>query len=96
MMNLKLQISSIIISFIFGICFFFGIHLISRLLMHKKNVLNFIIYFLVIIFSSIIYFFILKKINYGVVHVYFFLSVFTGYILSYFLNCKFIVKLKKR
>lgn len=94
-MDLKLQIISILISFIFGVYFFFTLQLVSKILVGKKDLISFLGYFIFIISSSILYFFIIKKYNYGLIHIYFFISIFTGYILSNFLDSKFIVKSKK-
>ena len=53
---------------------------------------RFMISFLFVMFISLLYFIILLKINNGILHVYFFLVFFTGYMLSFVIyskiNCK--------
>ena len=60
-----------------------------------KIVYRIIISFLFVIFISLLYFLILIKINNGVLHLYFFLTMFTGYLLSFVIYKKLIVKKNK-
>ncbi len=91
-MILKLQVLSLLYSFFFGMVFFILLELNSKFLYEGRMVYRIIVSFLFVIFISLLYFFGLIKINNGVVHVYFFLSLFTGYLLSFVIyrkiNCK--------
>jgi len=91
-MILKLQVLSLLYSFFFGMVFFILLELNSKFLYEGRMVYRIIVSFLFVIFISLLYFFGLVKINNGVVHVYFFLSLFTGYLLSFVIyrkiNCK--------
>lgn len=60
-----------------------------------KIVYRIIISFLFVIFISLLYFLILIKINNGILHLYFFLTMFTGYLLSFVIYKKLIVKKNK-
>ncbi len=81
-MSLQVQINSFIFSFFFGIIFSMCTNLNYRFLFSKK--LGFKILFTIIyIFDfSLLYFIIMKKINYGIIHEYFLISLGIGYIIS--------------
>ena len=66
-----------------------------KLLYEGKLLYRIIISFLFAIFISLLYFVILLKINSGILHIYFFLSIFTGYLSSFLIYNKLIVKNKK-
>ena len=67
----------------------------QKFLYEGKIVYRIIISFLFVIFISLLYFLILIKINNGVLHLYFFLTMFTGYLLSFVIYKKLIVKKNK-
>ena len=91
-MILRIQIISLLYSFFFGIIFFFLLELNHKLLYEGKIVYRVIISFLFVITMSLLYFFGLMKINNGTIHIYFYLSLLTGYLLSFVIygkiNCK--------
>ena len=80
-MSLKIQILSLIISFIYGL--FFNIILnINYKIIYNDNVLIQIIgSFLFIIANSLLYFYLLIKINNGIVHIYCLLMLLIGYLI---------------
>ena len=82
-MNLKIQIFSLLYSFSFGILFFILLEVNYRLLYEGKLFYRIIISFFFIIFMTLLYYIGLLKINNGIIHVYFLLSMFTGYLLSF-------------
>lgn len=84
MMNLKIQIYSLIFSFVFGIVFYFLLDLFNRY--NNRNKLGFrIIFSLFFAFlNSLGYFYGLIYINNGYLHVYFLLSILVGYLFIYF------------
>ena len=77
-MNLKLQIASLIYSFLFGIFFGGSFKFIYMYLFYKKKFVCYINTFLFIGFMSLLYFFILQIINNGILHVYFLLLFLAG------------------
>lgn len=91
-MILKVQILSLIFSFLYGNFFFWLLEFNYKLLYEGKIVYRVIISFLFVIFISLLYFICLLKINNGILHVYFFIAVLTGYLLSFVIyrkiNCK--------
>ena len=90
-MILSTQILSLIYSFFYGIFFFSMLEVNYKILYNGKFIYRIMISFLFVIFISLLYFIILIKINNGILHVYFFLVFFTGYmLLSYIV--KLIVK----
>ncbi len=82
MMRLSIQIYSLIYSFIFGIIFSVFTELNYRFLFSKKIVIKIIFTFIYIIDFSLLYFIILKRINNGIIHNYFLLSILLGYIFA--------------
>ncbi|MGM9882349.1 MAG: spore cortex biosynthesis protein YabQ [Bacilli bacterium] len=91
-MILKIQILSLLYSFFYGIVFFILLEVNYKLLYSGKLFYRIITSFLFIIFISLFYFIGLIKVNNGIIHIYFFLSLFTGYLLSFVIyhkiNCK--------
>ena len=91
-MILKIQILSLIYSFFFGAIFFLLLEVNYRFLYEGKLVYRIIISFLFVIIISLGYFLGLLKINNGIIHIYFLLSLFTGYLVSFVIynkiNCK--------
>lgn len=83
-MILKIQIYSIVYSFIFGIIFYFILELNNKFIYNANLLLKLISSFLVSIFCAILYFILLLKINNGILHLYFFFSLIMGYIITRF------------
>ena len=94
-MILKIQIFSLLYSFIYGIKKKKKKEVNQKFLYEGKIVYRIIISFLFVIFISLLYFLILIKINNGILHLYFFLTMFTGYLLSLVIYKKLIVKKNK-
>ena len=88
-MNLKLQIISLIISFIYGILFSKLLKINYKIIYNNKKIIKIIGTFIFIIVSSLLYFYILLKINNGMIHIYLFLSLLFGYSIE---NAKIIKK----
>lgn len=93
-MILKVQILSLLYSFVYGILFFILLEVNYKLLYTGKIIYRIVISFLFIIIASLLYFFGLLKVNNGVIHIYFFLSLFTGYLLSFVIYEK--IRCKKK
>lgn len=79
-MNIKLQIITLLFSFIYGIFFSFFLSLNYKFIYSDKKIFKTIISFLVVIMSVLIYFIILKKINNGIFHIYEILCIILGFI----------------
>lgn len=94
-MNINIQIYSLLFSFLYGIIFYILLEINYNILFEGKIIYRIIISFLFVIVLSLVYFLILLKINNGVLHLYFFLLMFTGYLLSFVIYKKLIVKRKK-
>lgn len=91
-MTLSVQILSLIYSFFYGIIFYGLLEINYKFLYLGKMVYRIILSFLFVIFVSLLYFILLIRINNGILHFYFFLCFFTGYLLSFVIyrkiNCK--------
>ena len=81
-MNIKLQIITLLVSFLYGIFFSFFLGLNYKYIYSDKKIFKTIISFLVIVISVLLYFIILKKINYGIFHVYEILALTIGFCLE--------------
>ena len=93
-MNIKLQIKTLLFSFLYGIFFSFFLSLNYKFIYSDKKILKTIISFLFIIVCVLLYFIILKKINYGIFHVYEILMIILGFVLEN-LIVRFIANKKK-
>lgn len=82
-MILKIQIYSLLFSFFYGIFVFFLLEINYKLLYTGKIIYRIIISFLFVMFISLLYFYGLLKINNGIIHIYFLIAMFTGYVLSF-------------
>lgn len=87
-MSLDLQFKTIIFSFLFGIYLSIILGLNYKLIYHDKKLISFFSTFLIIIGSVILYFFLLQKINYGMLHLYGILFIIVGYLIEHFLHNK--------
>jgi hypothetical protein len=81
MMELDIQIKSLIFSFIYGIFFSFVLNLNYKYVYKSKGIYKIVINALFIIDNVLLYFLILKKINSGIIHFYFILMIILGFIL---------------
>ena len=104
-MDYKVQLISLLISFIFGIAFYFTSLLNYKIIKKYNAIFKYIITFLYMLNISIIYISLLFKINNGNVHPYFILLVLCGFLFGLKIkkalikNVKFyesIVRKKKR
>ena len=69
-MSLIIQIQTIFYTFLFGLYFALMFNLLYRLLFSNSLILNIISNFLFVIINSILYFYILFKVNSGRIHIY--------------------------
>lgn len=82
-MNLKIQIFSLIYSFGFGLFFSLVVNMHYNFLFSKKKWFRILINFIFVIDMSLLYFLILKFINGGILHLYFYLLIFFGFLIGY-------------
>lgn len=94
-MSIKIQIISIIFSFIFGILFSLFTNLNYKYLFSKNKFYKIFFTFIYILDATLIYFLIIKKINNGVVHLYFLLFIGIGFLVGLLKLNKYVDKLKK-
>lgn len=80
MISLDIQIKSIIFSFIYGAFFSFLLNLNYKFIYYSKGILKILINAFFILDNVFLYFIILRFINNGIVHFYFLLSMFLGYL----------------
>ena len=91
-MSLNIQIYSFIFSFVFGIFFYIVLGLFSKFIYSKKLFIKVISSLAFSIGLSLLYFYVLLKINNGYLHLYFFLMILLGYIISQIIRVKFFKK----
>ena len=85
-MILKVQILSLLYSFIYGLVFYYLMKLNKTNLYNNK--FSFFIDLLFVVDNVLLYFLILKKINAGIFHIYFSVMIILGYLLGYYIDKK--------
>ena len=83
-MSLDIQIYLILYSFIYGFIFSILLDFNYKYLLNKSLLINIIISFMFSINSVLIYFIFLKKINNGILHMYSFVMIILGFLMSHF------------
>jgi len=91
-MNLKLQIISLVFSFVYGILICFLLEIFDKIIFNNKIYVKLIFSLVFSIVISIIYFIVMLYINNAILHYYFFLMVLFGYLFMRFLYTKLFVK----
>ena len=86
-MDLLVQVKSLVFSFCFGIIFSIIVSFFNSKLYNTRVRYQIINAFLISIITCLIYFICIKKINNGIVHIYFILMIIIGfYIEKRFIN----------
>ena len=91
-MELKIQIVSLLYSFIYGYLFFFVICLFDKI---KNNSLKYIFSIFIVVLFAILYFIGLLYINNGYLHIYFLFIMVIGYLFNSFLMNRYFTYIKK-
>ena len=91
-MILKIQIYSILYSFLYGMIFYALLEVNYKIIYESKLFIKIICSLLFLLVNTLLYFIILIRINNGIVHIYFLLSIILGYILAYFIRLKLFKK----
>jgi hypothetical protein len=89
-MVLGVQIISLVVSFCYGVFFYFMLELNSRFIYSSNLWVRIVVSFMFVMFHTLLYFFILMRINNGYVHFYFFLCMLLGYYMCKVLYKKFV------
>lgn len=89
-MELSIQLQVLTVSFVYGILFSYLVHMQYRFLFESKRFYKIIITMLFVFDNSLLYFLILKTINHGIFHIYFFFLLVLGYLFG-----NYLVKKKK-
>ena len=82
-MNLKIQIFSLLFSFFYGILFSFLINFHYHILFYKREWIQILFTIIFLLDMALLYFLILKFINDGRIHIYFYFMIFLGFYLSF-------------
>ena len=85
MIDLKIQIISILFSFVFGVVFYILVFLNRYVLFNVKKYIQIVSTFLFMFDMSLLYFICIKFINNGFMHPYFLLSFLFGFWLCFLL-----------
>jgi len=94
-MILEIQIKSLVFSFLFGIYFSYMIRINYKFILLLKKTLRILSTFILVISNVLLYFIILLKINYGLLHPYLLLMIVLGVYIEHLIN-KLIVKYIKK
>ena len=86
-MELKIQVYSFVVSFIYGLFFYLMLGLHARIIYSSFILVKVVGSLLFVIVMSLLYFIMLLYINNGYVHLYFFLCIMLGYFV-----CKLVKK----
>jgi hypothetical protein len=81
-MSLKLQIISLIVSFLYGIFFSIFLNINYKLIYNDNKIYKIVGTFIFIIINVLLYFLIMEKINNGIIHIYCLISILLGYLIQ--------------
>lgn len=95
-MDLKIQIISLLFSFVFGVFFSICTNLNYRFLFSKNKVFKIIITIIFVLDLSLLYFLMIRKINQGVIHGYFLLAIALGFFLGFINLSKYLNFMKQK
>lgn len=91
-MNINIQIETIIFSFLYGIFFSLLLGFNYKYIVGSRKILGIIVTFLFVMVNVLLYFIILRKINFGFFHHYEVLCIILGFcfenIVSRLIKCK--------
>ena len=94
-MNSYIQIISFVLSFLYGIFFYIFSTINENILVKKSNFFKLFITLIFIIDIVILYIFLLYKVNNGIFHIYFIVTVILGYLFMAFNKSKLYLLCKK-
>lgn len=82
MMDLSIQIKTLLFSLLFGFVFNIFVTLLNKFIYNKKKVIQIVSTLILTLFSTITYFVILQKLNEAIIHPYFLFMFILGFSLS--------------
>lgn len=85
-MSLDIQVLTLLVSFLFGIFFSFELELNYKFIYNKNKFIKIFSSFLFIITNVLIYFILLKKVNYGIFHPYTIISIIIGVFAEHYIH----------
>lgn len=91
-MDIKVQVLSFFVSFLFGIFYYLTSWINKKLINDKHVFFQCLITFIFVLNNVLIYLIILYKTNYGDYHIYFLIILIAGYIFGNFLRKKYVKK----
>lgn len=80
MIPLKIQIISVFISYLYGIFFSILLNLNSKYIYNTKKIKKILFNFIFVFDNVLLYFIILRHINDGILHYYFIIALFFGFL----------------
>lgn len=92
MISLNSQLISLLFSFLYGIVFFVFIKINYSILFNVNKVIKILGTFFIMIDMALGYFVILKFINFGVIHIYFFVVFLFGWFIGYITLGRYVKK----
>lgn len=95
-MNLKIQIISLLFSFFYGVTFSFLVNINYELLFKKRKKYRIIYTLIFVLIMALLYFFLLQRINNGIMHVYFLMIILIGFYISFPITKKIRIKNVKK
>ena len=95
-MNLKIQIISLLFSFFYGVAFSFLVNINYELLFKKRKKYRIIYTLIFVLIMALLYFFLLQRINNGIMHVYFLMIILIGFYISFPITKKIRIKNVKK
>lgn len=78
-MSLKIQIYSVLYSFLFGIYFSYILKLFKKYIYNDNIIIKIVSNLVIVIINSFIYFIGINKINNGILHPYTFITLILGF-----------------
>lgn len=95
MMNIKTQLITILISFLFGIFFSLQLSINYKFIYSNKKIYKIIFTFLIVLVNTLLYFILLKKFNNGILHVYGIICIIIGFIVEIFVKTLVVKKIHR-
>lgn len=95
MMNIKTQLITILISFLFGILFSVQVSFNYKLIYNQKKYYKITFTFLLVLVNTLLYFLLIRKFNDGILHPYGLLFIIVGYIVEIMIKSFIVKKIKK-
>lgn len=82
-MTLSIQIYSLLFSFFFGVLFSFALKINYHFIYHSNLIIQILFTLAFVLLLTILYFIGLEKINYGILHSYYFIMIILGFLLEH-------------